>query len=160
VRLSPARLTDLAAELAKKPVVFLPQALMELTPRYPYDAKHGNVDVYMPGRWDTTSNLIFMDAIVQLGGPGEWEGSVAYIEFKPASTGTFLIVGNFTGYQTTFHLHGPWGDNTAYTALTSDSGVVMALWAGGELEFTLNCTVPNNEYGIGYIESIQVFQLS
>jgi hypothetical protein len=115
----------------------------------------------MPGRWDTTYNLIFMDCIVLGSLVGEWEGSAAYIMFKPPSDGIYLIVGHFTGWETTMHLVGPWGDNTSYTAVTSDSGAVTALYSGGqEFEFTMHCTQPNNEYGVGYIESIQVFELT
>ena len=116
----------------------------------------------MPARWDTSSNLIFMETIRQVGpSPGEWEGSAASVNFKPPSAGTFLIVGNFTGYETTMHLHGPWGETTAYTALTSDSEAVLALWTGDqELWFDMNCTAPDNGYRIGYIESIQVFAVA
>jgi hypothetical protein len=116
----------------------------------------------MPGRWDTGSNLIFMDTMRQVGpSPGEWEGSAAYIRFAPPSSGTFLIVGHFTGYQTTMHLRGPWGETTAYIAETSDSGVVLAQWTGDqEFDFTLTCTVPNNDYGLGYIESILVYAVA
>jgi hypothetical protein len=158
-RLSQAQLVEAASGLAKKPFKEAPKALMELTARSPFDATHGNIDVYAPGRWDTSWNLIFMDAIRQVGpSVGEWEGSAAYIYFKPPSSGTFLIVGHFTGYQTTMHLNGPWGENTAYTAKTSDSGAVTALRdASAEFEFTMHCTVPDNGYGIGYIESVQAF---
>jgi len=156
-RVEGARLTELASELAKRPLVPVPAAVMELTARTPWVA-HGNVDVYRPGRWDTSSNLIFMDTIRQVGpSVGEWDGSVAYVEFKPPSAGTYLIVVHFTGYQTTAYLNGPWGQNTAYTAAVTDSGVVLGLWTAGQGEFTLHFTVPNNEYGLGYIESIQAF---
>jgi len=161
-RLSTAALAEKASGVAKKPLAPGPTAVLELTARKPYDAARGNVDVYMPGRWDTTSNLIFMDSIVQVGSsPGEWEGSVAYVEFKPPAAGTYMIVGHFTGYQTTMHLNGPWGENTAYTAETTDSGAVVALWTGsGQFEFTMLCKSPNNEYGLGYVESIQAFELT
>lgn len=144
----------LVAVLRERPV-------MELTARQPYNATFGNIDVFQPGRWDTTYNLIFMDTIRQIGpSPGEWDGSASYIEFKPASAGTYLCVGNFTGYQTTAHLYGPWGETTAYTAQTSDSGVVAELYTTGQpFQFNLNFTVPNNDYGIGYIDSVQVFSL-
>ncbi len=154
------QLAEAASALANKPVKPAPKALMELTARHPYDT-HGNIDVFMPGRWDTTYNLIFMDSIVTGSTLGEWEGSAGYIMFKPPTDGTYLIVEHFTGYETTMHLYGPWGENTAYTAATSDSGAVMGLYSGSqEFEFTTNCTVPNNEYGLGYIESIQVFELT
>jgi hypothetical protein len=161
-RISEESLVEVAMGLGVQPgMVFSEALLMELSARQPYDATYGNIDVYQPGRWDTTYNLIFMDTIRQVGPePGEWDGSASYIMFKPAASGTFLIVGNFTGYQTTAHLRGPWGENTAYTAQTSDSGVVVALYeTDQEFEFNLDFTVPNNDYGIGYIESIQVFSM-
>ena len=159
-RLSSDRLSEFASELTSKRFR-IPQLIMELTARVPYDATHGNIDVFMPGRWDTSSNLIFMDSIVTGASVGEWEGSAAYIMFKPPSPGTYLAVGHFTGYQTTMHLYGPWGTSTAYTAETSDTGAVTAVWdADGPMEFTMNCTAPDNGYGLGYIESIQVFELS
>jgi hypothetical protein len=161
-RLSMSRLATLAAEQAGKQLTPGPAAVMSLDARKPYDAARGNIDVYMPGRWDTTSNLIFMMAIRQVGkSVGEWEGSAAYIEFKPPANGTYLIVGHFTGYQTTMHLNGPWGDNTAYTAETSDAGAVVAVWTGSQqFSFTMHCKAPNNDYGLGYIESIQVYALT
>ena len=59
------------------------------------------------------------------------------------------------------HLNGPWGDNTAYTAETSDAGAVMAIWNGSQqFEFTMHCKAPDNGWTIGYIESIQVFELA
>jgi len=153
----------LATEAAGQPVVVAaPAEVLALTAQQPYDLPHGNVDVYKPARWDTSANLIFMDSIRQVGpSPGQWEGSVAYAEFKPASSGTFLVVCHFTGYQTTMHLRGPWGETTAYTAETSDSGAVLAQWTGDQrFEFTMTCTVPNNDYGLGYIESILVYAIA
>jgi hypothetical protein len=127
---------------------------LELSARVPYAATLGRIDSYHPGRWDTESNLVFMSPIVQTGpSPGEWDGTVIYAVFNPPATGTFLIVANFSGYDTTMHLNGPWGDNTAYTAQTSDSGAAVALWTGGSVSFTLIC----KGSGLGYLESIQVF---
>jgi hypothetical protein len=158
-RVSHDQLAELASELAKKPVSPAPNALMELSARHPYDATYGNIDVFMPARWDTTANLIFMDAVRQLGDL-EWEGSAAYMYFNPPKEGTYLIVGHFTGYQCTMGLGGPWGENTAYTAETSDSGAVVALYTGSQhFEFGMGCTAPDNESTMGYIESVQVFEL-
>jgi len=160
-RISKEALAEVASGLAATSEIVLPELLMELTARQPYNAALGNIDVYQPGRWDTTSDLIYMDTIRQVGpDPGEWDGSASYIYFKPVSNGNYLIVGNVTGYQTTAHLFGPWGETTAYTAQTSDSGVVAALYeTDQEFEFNLTFTAPDNGYGIGYIESIQVFSL-
>jgi hypothetical protein len=157
-RVSSSRIAELASELAHEDIAATGPALLELTARKPYDPL-GNLDVYMPGRWDTTSDLIFMDTIVQTGPGGEWVGSAAYIEFRPESPATFLVVGHFTGQEITMHLTGPWGENTAYTATTSEAGAVVALWTGGEASFGIHCT-DNNEYSIGYIESVQVFKIN
>ena len=157
-RVSGARIAELASELAHEDIAATGPALLELTARRP-DHPLGNLDVYMPGRWDTTSDLIFMDTIVQTGPAGEWVGSAAYIGFRPEAAATFLVVGHFTGQEITMHLTGPWGENTAYTASTSEAGAVVALWTGGEASFGMHCT-DNNEYSIGYIESVQVFKIN
>jgi hypothetical protein len=161
-RISHAQLTSNASKLANKAITLPLTALMELTARHPYDAA-GLMDVYKPGRWDCTSNLLFMDTIVATGPfPGEWDGSVVYANFKPSTPGTYLIVATFTGYQITMNLYGPWGTNTAYTPTTSDTGTAIALWTaapGDSLYFDLNCTSPGGEASIGYLESLQVFAL-
>src|SRR5262249_41023558 len=112
----------------------------------------------MPGRWDTTADVIFMDTIVRTGAGGEWVGSAAYIEFRPAAPGRFLIVGHFTGTEITMHLTGPWGEHTAYTPSMSEPGAVLAPWVGAGASFGMHCT-DNNDYSLGYIESIQIFEL-
>lgn len=157
-RVSRSRLAELASELADEEVAPTEPALLELTARHPYD-ELGSLDVYMPGRWDTASNLIFMDTIVLTGPTGDWAGSAAYINFRPPEPATYLVVGHFTGHEITMHLTGPWGENTAYTPTTCDPGAVVALWTGGDASFGMHCT-DNNEYSLGYIESVQVFRLS
>ena len=51
-------------------------------------------------------------------------GQYRIVDLRP---GTYLVVGNFSGYDTTMHMNGPWGDVTAYTAATTDIGTVIAL---------------------------------
>ena len=157
-RVSSARIAELASELLDEELAPTEPALLELSARHPYEPL-GNLDVYMPGRWDTSSDVIFMDTIVQHGGRGEWVGSAAYVEFRPPAPGTFLIVVHFTGTEITMHLTGPWGENTAYTASPSDPGAVVALWTGGETSFGMHCT-DNNEYSLGYIESVEIFKVN
>ena len=161
-RATPSQLIAHAAKLAKRNISVLAAPTMELSARHPYDPA-GLIDVYKPGRWDCTSNLLFMDTIVSTGpSPGEWDGTVAYARFKAPANGVYLVVAHFSGYQTTMAVHGPWGTNTAYTASTSDVGTVISLWdatAGEDLGFTLNCTAPGGEASVGYLESIQVFNL-
>ena len=158
-RLSVDRLAAIASEATQRQVIQLLPPALELSARRPYDEANGLMDVYMPGRWDATSDLVFMDPIVTGASPGEWTGSVAYVQFNPAAPGTYWVVGHFTGFETTAHLHGPWGDNTAFTAATTDAGVVSALWdgsGGGSLFFTMNFTGTS----LGYIQSIQVYPMS
>lgn len=154
-----ATVVDLASRLAGKPVNVLDTPAMSLTARHPHDPA-GLMDVYRPGRWDCSSNLVFMDVIRQVGpSPGEWEGSVVYARFTAPSNGSYLVVGNFSGYQITMNLSGPWGKNTAYCATTSDHAQATALWngtAGGSLSFTINMNGPY----LGYLESVQVYLLT
>ena len=46
---------------------------MQLSARQPYDAVNELVDMYQPGRWVPTSDLMYMDPIVHPnpGSPGE-----------------------------------------------------------------------------------------
>jgi hypothetical protein len=152
-------LVSVATKLAGKAVTLPQNAAMTLTARHPHDPA-GFMDVYRPGRWDCESNLVFMDAIQQVGpSPGQWEGSVAYARFTAPSNGTYLVVGNFSGYQITMNLHGPWGNSTAYCPTTSDHAQATALWtgtAGATLSFTINMTGPI----LGYLESVQLFLLA
>src|SRR5262245_5649628 len=109
-----AKLSDHVAAVTGKPVNLPANAAMTLTARHPHDPA-GLMDVYHPGRWDCSSNLVFMDVIRQVGpSVGEWDGSVVYAQFKAPSNGTYLVVGNFSGYQITLNLNGPWGKTTAY----------------------------------------------
>ena len=162
-RISLANLAKLVKDITADPfITFSKDPVMEISPRHPYDPL-GLMDVYRPGRWDCTSNLLFMETIVTGSSPGAWDGTVAYANFKATQPGTYLIVGNFSGYKITMQLHGPWGNNTAYTATTSDKGAVVAIWtaaaANQSIYFTINCLTGNNQLGMGYLESIQVFML-
>ena len=161
-RISWAKLNKLVKDFSGDAVLSLSKTpLMEISARHPYDPL-GLMDVYMPGRWDCTSNLVFMETIVTGSSPGQWNGTVAYANFKAGQSGTYLVVANFSGYQITMQLHGPWGNNTAYTPTTSDQGAVIALWNGSanqSLYFTINCITNNNKLGMGYLESVQIFLL-
>lgn len=79
-------------------------------------------------------------------------------EDKTAAISPDLLVVNFSGHQTTMQASGPWGVNTAFTATTSDSGAVTALWSGAKNQqvfFNLSC-----KGGIiGYLRSVQVFAI-
>jgi hypothetical protein len=156
--LTRARLVDLVTKVGIGKVGPSAKAAMELTARHPYDAA-GFMDVYNPGRWDCDANLVFMSVIVSTGSsPGMWDGTVAYVQFRAASAGTHLVVANFSGYQITMNLRGPWGTTSAYCATTSDAVAATALWnatVGETLFFTIDCTGS----GISYLESARVFLL-
>lgn len=153
------KLVGIASRFLDRPVDLHATPSMSLSARHPYDAA-GFMDVYKPGRWDCESNLVFMDVIRQVGpSVGEWHGTVVYARFTATSNSTYMVVGNFSGYQITMNLHGPWGNNTAYCPTTSDHAQAIAFWdgtAGQTLFFTINLTGPI----IGYLESVQIFALS
>ena len=156
--LTATTLSSIISKLANRKVSFSGPPVMQLSARHPYDPA-GLMDVYMPGRWDCTYDLVFMDVIRSTGpSPGEWEGSVIYAQFTAPAAGTYAIVVNFSGYQITLSLNGPWGNNTAYNATNASSSAAVALWAatsGQKLSFTVNCTGSI----LGYVQSIQVFQV-
>ena len=161
--LTHAQLGAIVSDRLGSQIILIKLPVLWLTARNPYNPTTGRVDVYMPGRWDTESNSIFMDTIVVPGQNSSWDGSVAYVYFHPQAVGSHLVAVHFTGYQTTATLSGPWGNVTASTATTSDSGVAAALWsataAGSTMEFDVSFTSANGLAGLGYIESIQVFEL-
>jgi hypothetical protein len=146
-----------ATKLSEDKVAPVEDLVMELTPRKPWESAKRQMDVLWPGRYDTESDLVFMHPIVTGPSPGEWDGTVVYARFDAPSTGTYLVVANFTGHQITGHLHGPWGEQTAFSGTTSDAAAVVAIWKGsGGVSFTFNCTGSI----MGYLKSIQVYKLS
>jgi hypothetical protein len=157
-RITRQALEEVVAKTCKPGTGIATTPAMELTARHPFDPA-GFMDSYHPGRWDCEYNLVFMTGIHSTGPSiGMWDGTVMYVRFKAASSGTYLVVGNFSGYQTTMNLNGPWGNTSAYSPTTSTSAAVTALWtgtAGQQLFFTMSCLGI-----IGYLESIQIFQLS
>jgi hypothetical protein len=155
-----ARLSAIISAGLNRPIVLpaIPDA--ELTARHPYDP-HALMDFFMPGRWDSTSGLVFMDSIVNGPEPGMWDGTAGYIQFTAPADGSYLVVVNFSGYQQTMRIDGPWGTSTAHTATTSDHGAVSAQWSGTSgttLYFTMSCASDNGLSGIGYLRSIQFFR--
>jgi hypothetical protein len=134
--------------------------VIELTARHPF-ADNGWIDVYQPGRWDCESDAVYLSSIVQVGpSPGEWDGSVCYARFTATAAGTYIVVVNFTGYQQTMSLNGPWGTTTAHTATTSDAGTTTALWtanAGDTLFCTFSSRSDSGYAGLSFLDSFQVF---
>lgn len=156
-RLALDRLTDIVKDNQR---IDLGPLALELTARQPY-ADAGYADFYHPGRWDCDTNLVYMSSIHQVGpSVGEWDGTVGYARFTAPATGSYIVVVNFSGYQQTMSLNGPWGTSTAHSATTSDSAAATALWAGTAGE-NLYCTFSSKSdsgyAGIAYLYSFQVF---
>lgn len=135
--------------------------VVELTPRAPHGPQ-GHMDLLWPGRWDCSSNLVFMRPIVQGNSPGEWDGSVAYVRLKAPSDGSFLVAAVFAGFGSpqggqglVLRMHGPWGTMTA-SGQSTEPGGPIAIWnasAGDSLYFTVNCTGGI----IAYLQSIRLY---
>jgi hypothetical protein len=136
---------------------------LELTPRMPHGPQ-GHMDLYRPGRWDCSANLIFMRPIVQESSPGDWDGSVAYVKLKAPDAGSYLVAAVFAGFSSpqggqglVLKINGPWGSNSASGQSTEDGGPV-AIWnaaAGDSLSFTVTCTGGV----IAYLQSIRLYAI-
>jgi hypothetical protein len=162
--LTSSELVTLVADQFEQPVAALGTAVLELSARQPYQSA-GQMDFFKPGRWDSTANQVLMFSIVQTGpSPGMWDGTAGYLEFRAPAARTYLLAVNFTGYQQTMRLNGPWGTNTAHTATTADAGTVTALWtaasAGAHLSFTVTCVADDGNQGIAALRSVQVHPVS
>jgi len=160
--LSDASLSAIATAQLDRQIIVAPDAIVfALSARHPYDPA-GLMDFYQPGRWDSTIDTVYMEHIVSGPSPGEWDGTVGYVQYKAQAGASYLVAVHFSGYQTTMSARGPWGTASAYTATTSDSGAVTALWegtAGTTLYFSISCSNVNNLSGLGYLTSIQVHRL-
>jgi len=155
--ISEAGLAKLVSQLTDGPVALKPP-VMQLSAQHPYDSKHGFVEMYMPGRWDTSTDQIYMDPFVT--NPmkvGEWTGSVGYITFHPPSSGTYVMVVHFYGYQISMRLSGPGGTATSASDSNVSTAVAMLFSSnsGTAVFFDFVCT----GIYLGFIQSIQVFQL-
>ena len=133
---------------------------LELSARHPY-AGAGYADFYQPGRWDCESDLVYMLSIHQIGpSVGQWDGTVGYVRFTAPAASSYIVVVNFSGYQQTMSLNGPWGTSTAHSATTSDSAATTAIWDGAAGE-TLYCTFSSRSddghAGMAYLDSFQIF---
>jgi hypothetical protein len=125
---------------------------LTLSARHPFDPA-GLMDIYQPGRLDTTSDRVFMRS--------DYDGnaSAGYAQFTAPAAGSYLVATRFSGYRTTLRFSGPWGTASAFSATTSDHSIVTALWdgsAGATLFFNFSFTGGV----VGYLESIEVRQLA
>jgi hypothetical protein len=150
--LSPEDLASFASGQLDRQITLRSTAALTLSARHPFDPA-GLVDFYRPGRWDATSDMVYMTSDFA-GDP-----SAGYAQFTAPATGSYLIAVRFLGYQTTLRVNGPWGTASAYAATTSDHPVVTALWDGAAaatLYFTFSLTGGST----GYLVSIEVRQLT
>jgi len=156
-RLGIERLRDLVKGIADRD---LGDVVLELTARHPW-APTGYMDVYHPGRWDCESDQVYLGSIHQTGpSVGEWDGSVVYLKATAPAAGTYIVVVDFSGYQQTMRLSGPWGTATAYNATTSTTSAVTALWtaaAGETLYATMSAKADSGFAGTAYLKAIQIF---
>lgn len=159
--LSREELVSIAAAQLNQTVT-LAAGQFKLSARRPHDPA-GLMDFYRPGRWDSTSDLVYMSSIVTGSSPGMWEGTVGYVNYKAAAAGTYLVAVHFSGHQITMKASGPWGNVTAFNATTAMNSTVMALWnaaANATLYFSFSCTSPGNLAGVGFLRSVRVQPLS
>ena len=142
-----------SVKLPEQPV----KPFLELSARHPYDTQ-GLIDGLWVGRWDTSSDQIFMSPIVATGpSPGQWTGTVIYGNFKAPANGNYRVIATFYGYQISMSLNGPWGSNVA----TSVNNIPVTLagecpgTAGQTLWFTMACT----GLYLGFAQKIQIFTI-
>ena len=153
--LSRAKLTSLAAKLAKRRVTLAQAPVMELTPRHPYDAA-GSMDFLNATIWYSSLGEIWLDRR-QIPGPERY----GFVRFTASADGTYLVVANFwTTASTTLTLSGPWGDSSA-NAAPGVHTAALALWtvtAGQDhkLYFTVTCTGGVTARVLGF----QIFPMS
>ena len=127
---------------------------LELSARHPWDAA-GLIDGYHVGRWDTSSDTIYMSPIVQTGpSPGEWDGTVLYGRFTAPAAGAYQIIATFYGWQITMRLSGPGAPALATSIENAPVAVSsqVTLTAGQSTWFNLNCT----GLYLGFLQKIQI----
>jgi hypothetical protein len=157
-RLSDVNLAAIVLRDAGKGVFHPPlnPPLMQLSARHPYDPL-GYVEMYEPGRWDTSTDTVFMTPITHGNSVSEWTGTAAYIYFTPPTNGTYILVAEFYGYQVVMTLNAAGGTTTASSHGNSPAAVT-ALFSGNagvQNWFNLACT----GLYLGYLRTIRVYQL-
>jgi hypothetical protein len=144
--------TLLGCKPGKKPQK--PVVVLELSARHPWDDA-GLIDGYHVGRWDSSTDTIYMSPIVQTGPTiGEWDGTVLYGKFTAPAAGTYQIVATFYGWQITMRLSSPAAPALATSVENAPTTVStqVTLAAGQKTWFNLNCT----GLYLGFLQKIQV----
>lgn len=150
--LSRAQLKKLEPAFAAAPS---PTVVMSLSARKPF-GQRGSIDVYRPGRWDCSSDQVFLDPIV-VHSPGVWDGSVVYGSFKAPTTKAYLLAVHFYGADLTVHLSGPFGDTTAHSFQNQPAVATgqYQLTQGQQTWFQFSCT----GIYLGFLTKIEMLRL-
>jgi hypothetical protein len=146
------QLAKLEPTLAAAPA---PTSVLSLTPRKPF-GQNGLIDIYKPGRWDCSSDLVFLDPIV-VHSPGVWEGSVVYGSFKAPTKKTYLLAVHFYGWDITLNLSGGFGNITAQSQSNAPAVATgqQLLNAGQTTSFSFHVT----GIYLGFLSKIEVLRL-
>jgi hypothetical protein len=150
--LTRAKLAKLDPAFAASPS---PTVVLSLSARKPF-GRTGLIDVYKPGRWDCSSDLLFLDPIV-VSAPGVWTGSVVYGTFTAPTKKTYLLVVHFYGADITLHMDGPFGTITAHSQNNSAAAATaqQRLNQGETMSFQFNFT----GIYLGFLSKIEVLRL-
>jgi hypothetical protein len=147
------------AQLAKLDSTFAAASsattVLSLTARKPF-GQNGLIDVYQPGRWDCSSDLVFLDPFV-VSSPGVWTGSVVYGSFKAPVKKTYLLAVHFYGWDTTVNLSGGFGQTTAHSQQNAPAvaGGQQQLNAGQQTSFQFHVTGSS----LCFLSKIEVLRL-
>ncbi|QAY72706.1 hypothetical protein ET445_04450 [Agromyces protaetiae] len=152
-RLSPSQWRDLLRERESRPFDLLDAPIVALSARRPWDPA-ARLDVFQPGRWDTTYDLVFLASDY-----AENSRSIGYVDFVAPADGVYLVALRFSGHQTSMRLTGPWGLASTSSATTSDHPTVTAVWTGS-LGSTLHFSFSLTGGIMGYLEEIAIHQVS
>jgi len=132
-----------------------PTSVLSLTPRKPF-GQNGLIDVYRPGRWDCSFDLVYLDPIV-VHSPGVWDGSVVYGSFTAPTKKTYLLAVHFFGWDITLNLSGGFGSITAQSQSNAPAVATgqALLNAGQKTAFQFTVT----GIYLGFLSKIEVLRL-
>jgi hypothetical protein len=149
--LTKAQLAKLEPAFAAAPA---PTSVLSLSARKPF-GQNGLIDIYKPGRWDCSSDLVFLDPFV-VSSPGVWTGSVVYGSFKAPRKKTYLLAVHFFGWDVTLNLSGGFGNITAQSQRNAPAVATgqQLLNAGQTTSFQFHVTG-----NLGFLSKIEVLRL-
>jgi len=149
--ISRAKLTRLAAKLAKRRVTLASAPVFEVTPQHPFvegPGYRGSMAFWDIVVWSSIARVIYMDHVSPA---GDHYGEVG---FEVPANGTYLIVANFAG--ATLTLTTPWGAFSA-TGSPNVPTAATALWnvTSGNRHVVCKVTCTSGTYVVIY--GFQVF---